>query len=145
MHHSISVHKNQTQTKKNTLFKPTETTLRSKGVLYPRWRCFIKGISVTHVMVTLLPAAESDVQLINQPNEVEVDRHVLRTPDLSQPLQDESTTEHIEYKQLYGGGGETSQSGDISPVQRDRAETAVRLIKFSSKCNVFYYNIYLND
>ncbi|XP_031787876.1 KICSTOR complex protein SZT2 isoform X2 [Nasonia vitripennis] len=95
--------------------------LGSKGVLYPRWRCFIKGISVTHVIVTLLPAAESDVQLMSHPDE-DVDRHVLTTPVFSQQP-DESTSEHIEYKQLYGDA-ETSQSGDTSPVQRNRAETA---------------------
>ncbi|XP_024942950.1 KICSTOR complex protein SZT2 isoform X2 [Cephus cinctus] len=29
----------------------------------PQWRCFIKGISVTHVIVTMLPASAGDVRL----------------------------------------------------------------------------------
>ncbi|KOX81297.1 Protein SZT2, partial [Melipona quadrifasciata] len=28
---------------------------------YPRWKCFIKGISTTHVIITILPASEKDV------------------------------------------------------------------------------------
>ncbi|CAL7950911.1 unnamed protein product [Xylocopa violacea] len=29
----------------------------------PRWKCFIKGISTTHVIITILPASEKDVRL----------------------------------------------------------------------------------
>jgi len=32
--------------------------------IYPRWKCFVKGISTTHVIVTILPATEKDVRLI---------------------------------------------------------------------------------
>lgn len=30
---------------------------------YPRWKCFVKGISTTHVIITVLPASEKDVRL----------------------------------------------------------------------------------
>lgn len=32
--------------------------------IYPRWKCFVKGISTTHVIITILPATEKDVRLI---------------------------------------------------------------------------------
>lgn len=35
----------------------------------PRWRCFIKGVSTTHVIMTILPASEKDVQLLVLPPE----------------------------------------------------------------------------
>ncbi|KAI4483415.1 hypothetical protein M0802_013415, partial [Mischocyttarus mexicanus] len=31
---------------------------------HPHWRCFVKGISSTHVIMTILPASEKDVYLI---------------------------------------------------------------------------------
>ncbi|XP_076669350.1 KICSTOR complex protein SZT2 isoform X3 [Andrena cerasifolii] len=30
----------------------------------PRWKCFIKGISTTHVIITILPASEKDIRLL---------------------------------------------------------------------------------
>nr|XP_033323084.1 KICSTOR complex protein SZT2-like isoform X4 [Megalopta genalis] len=38
---------------------------------YPRWKCFIKGISTTHVIITILPASEKDVRLFNSSTHVE--------------------------------------------------------------------------
>ncbi|XP_031836676.1 KICSTOR complex protein SZT2 isoform X3 [Nomia melanderi] len=38
---------------------------------YPRWKCFIKGISTTHVVITVLPASEKDVRLFNSPTYAE--------------------------------------------------------------------------
>ncbi|XP_012282231.1 KICSTOR complex protein SZT2 isoform X2 [Orussus abietinus] len=35
----------------------------------PQWRCFVKGISVTHVIITILPATEKDVRLIVFPDD----------------------------------------------------------------------------
>lgn len=35
--------------------------------IYPRWKCFVKGISTTHVILTILPATEKDVRLIIYP------------------------------------------------------------------------------
>ncbi|EFN84896.1 KICSTOR complex protein SZT2 isoform X2 [Harpegnathos saltator] len=35
--------------------------------IYPRWKCFVKGISTTHVILTILPATEKDVRLIMYP------------------------------------------------------------------------------
>ncbi|XP_032678990.1 KICSTOR complex protein SZT2-like [Odontomachus brunneus] len=35
--------------------------------IYPRWKCFVKGISTTHVILTILPATEKDVRLITYP------------------------------------------------------------------------------
>lgn len=35
--------------------------------VYPRWKCFVKGISTTHVILTILPATEKDVRLIMYP------------------------------------------------------------------------------
>ncbi|XP_018404829.1 PREDICTED: protein SZT2-like [Cyphomyrmex costatus] len=32
--------------------------------IYPRWKCFVKGISTTHVIITILPATEKDVRMI---------------------------------------------------------------------------------
>lgn len=32
--------------------------------IYPRWKCFVKGISTTHVIITILPATEKDVRLV---------------------------------------------------------------------------------
>ncbi|XP_076659931.1 KICSTOR complex protein SZT2 isoform X2 [Halictus rubicundus] len=32
---------------------------------YPRWKCFIKGVSTTHVIITVLPSSEKDVRLFN--------------------------------------------------------------------------------
>ncbi|XP_047362781.1 KICSTOR complex protein SZT2 isoform X1 [Vespa velutina] len=34
---------------------------------HPHWRCFVKGISPTHVIMTILPASEKDVYLIAFP------------------------------------------------------------------------------
>lgn len=34
----------------------------------PRWKCFIKGISTTHVIITILPASEKDVQVFMYPS-----------------------------------------------------------------------------
>lgn len=34
---------------------------------HPHWRCFVKGISPTHVIMTILPASEKDVYLIANP------------------------------------------------------------------------------
>lgn len=33
------------------------------------WRCFVKGISVTHVIITILPASEEDLRLLLCPEE----------------------------------------------------------------------------
>ncbi|CAK9801279.1 KICSTOR complex protein SZT2 [Anthophora quadrimaculata] len=38
---------------------------------YPRWKCFIKGISTTHVIITILPASEKDVRLFMSPSHTE--------------------------------------------------------------------------
>lgn len=39
---------------------------------YPRWKCFIKGISTTHVIITILPASEKDVvRLFTSPSYTE--------------------------------------------------------------------------
>ncbi|XP_053983197.1 KICSTOR complex protein SZT2-like [Hylaeus volcanicus] len=35
--------------------------------VYPRWKCFVKGISTTHVIITVLPASEKDVRLFTLP------------------------------------------------------------------------------
>ncbi|XP_043250268.1 KICSTOR complex protein SZT2-like isoform X1 [Colletes gigas] len=35
--------------------------------VYPRWKCFVKGISSTHVIITVLPASEKDVRLFTSP------------------------------------------------------------------------------
>lgn len=37
----------------------------------PRWKCFIKGISTTHVIITILPASEKDVRLFISPLHIE--------------------------------------------------------------------------
>ncbi|XP_076387408.1 KICSTOR complex protein SZT2 isoform X2 [Megachile rotundata] len=38
---------------------------------YPRWKCFVKGISTTHVIITILPASEKDVHLFMSPSYTE--------------------------------------------------------------------------
>lgn len=40
----------------------------SASDIYPRWKCFVKGISTTHVIITILPATEKDVRLITGDN-----------------------------------------------------------------------------
>ncbi|XP_046747125.1 KICSTOR complex protein SZT2-like [Diprion similis] len=35
----------------------------------PTWRCFVKGISVTHVIITILPSSEEDLRSLYSPNE----------------------------------------------------------------------------
>ncbi|XP_011497452.1 PREDICTED: protein SZT2-like isoform X2 [Ceratosolen solmsi marchali] len=94
-----------------------EIERNSKPMLYPRWRCFIKGISVTHVIVTLIPASENDVHLMTYPEE-EIDRHVLTTP-VFEHQQDDSTSEQLDYKQLevYGDNRELLPSADASSIQ----------------------------
>ncbi|XP_076247853.1 KICSTOR complex protein SZT2 [Calliopsis andreniformis] len=37
----------------------------------PRWKCFIKGISTTHVIITILPASEKNVHLFMYPSSEE--------------------------------------------------------------------------
>lgn len=100
----------------------TEAERANNMLMFPRWRCFIKGISVTHVIITLLPATESDVHLMTDPEEIE--RQILTTPIF--PHQTDSTSEHLEYKRLeVEADEETSLSGNVSPVLRARAETQV--------------------
>ncbi|XP_076285950.1 KICSTOR complex protein SZT2 isoform X2 [Lasioglossum baleicum] len=38
---------------------------------YPCWKCFIKGVSTTHVVITVLPSSEKDVRLFNSLSYVE--------------------------------------------------------------------------
>ncbi|XP_018338951.1 PREDICTED: protein SZT2-like [Trachymyrmex septentrionalis] len=46
-------------------FMQTEKNCRDNtSDIYPRWKCFVKGISTTHVIITILPATEKDVRLI---------------------------------------------------------------------------------
>ncbi|XP_033214181.1 KICSTOR complex protein SZT2-like isoform X2 [Belonocnema kinseyi] len=35
----------------------------------PQWRCFVKGVSTTHVILSILPATEKDVRLLMYPEE----------------------------------------------------------------------------
>ena len=35
----------------------------------PQWKCFVKGVSVTHVLLTILPASEKDVRILMYPEE----------------------------------------------------------------------------
>lgn len=41
----------------------------------PRWRCFVKGISVTHVIITILPASDEDLSLLVCPDKGTTHNH----------------------------------------------------------------------
>ncbi|XP_014220610.1 KICSTOR complex protein SZT2-like isoform X1 [Trichogramma pretiosum] len=87
---------------------------------YPRWRCFVKGISTTHVIVTLVPAAEADVQqLISQPED-ESERQNATTPQaVAQGLADSMS----DCRQHYVSDGTGGRSETTSPIPRFPIET----------------------
>ncbi|CAB0036663.1 unnamed protein product [Trichogramma brassicae] len=87
---------------------------------YPRWRCFVKGISTTHVIVTLVPAAEADVQqLISQPED-ESERQNATTP---QPIAQGLADSMSDCRQHYVSDGTGGRSETNSPIPRFRIET----------------------
>ena len=97
--------------------------------IYPLWRCFVKGISVTHVIVTLLPAAECDVRSISQAED-ESERQNLNAPlqqTYRHQLQEFSSEQTVENRQIHG---DHSQSGEVSPIPNIRIEPAVNIFNF---------------
>lgn len=91
---------------------------------FPRWKCFIKGISTTHVIVTMVPATESDVHLMTDPEEA--DRQLLTTPLFAN--QTDSTSEHLECKrtEIDGDVSPAPVSGELSPEEHTHHEAEVR-------------------
>ncbi|OAD53477.1 Protein SZT2, partial [Eufriesea mexicana] len=53
------------------LFDRQKPSSNTEPNFYPRWKCFIKGISTTHVIITILPASEKDVRLFMSPSNTE--------------------------------------------------------------------------
>ncbi|KAJ8681967.1 hypothetical protein QAD02_017759 [Eretmocerus hayati] len=101
-----------------------EAERQGNAVLYPRWRCFVKGVSVTHVIVTLLPATESDVHLMmTEPEDEETDR--MTTPAFGRAS---TMSERFEGPSVNVDTGPhdldvESRSGGTSPLPRQRAGT----------------------
>lgn len=119
----------------------------------PRWRCFVKGISVTHVIVTLLPASVRDVRKIAHLDETEVEEEeeedadhrndeddYYRPEDLSttpccQSRPDDCLTSEHQQSSLQIND---SRSGNVSPIQRARANTLASQTSNAESCPARY-------
>lgn len=94
---------------------------------FPRWKCFIKGISTTHVIVTMVPATESDVHLMTDPEEL--DRQVLTTPVFAN--QTDSASEQFDFRRLEiegDGSPIPPPPGQMSPEEILQLEAEVTLL-----------------
>ncbi|XP_023246457.1 KICSTOR complex protein SZT2 [Copidosoma floridanum] len=86
----------------------------------PRWRCFVKGISMTHVIVSLLPASEGDARLMAYPVDAERPSALSATPIPCASCPNDSVVEQRQPQPTTEAGGSRSD-GNASPVQRPLA------------------------
>lgn len=98
---------------------------------YPRWKCFIKGISTTHVIITLLPASEKDVRLFMSSSYIE-DFLASNSPERSP----ESVIFNADYGEKYSNTKVSTPNvnmTDHSPLKSNESKLCGRYSESSAK------------
>ncbi|KAK2589304.1 hypothetical protein KPH14_007855 [Odynerus spinipes] len=90
-------------------FSKEQNRTNEDSDFHPHWRCFVKGISATHVVLTILPASEKDVYLIAYPRNLPENNLTNRNCNNEQHLNTDANESNLSENNSYERKSDSSE------------------------------------